>query len=90
MSMDSVLKRLESRIEELVAAYRRSTERLSELEAQVAELEARAVADGDLARKASELETQRDRLAERLESVLGVIDDALRGVEKPAGDGAAD
>jgi len=90
MSMDSVLKRLESRIEELVTAYRQSTERVSALEAQVAELEERAAADDGLAQRATELEAQREKLAERLESVLGVIDDALRGVGEHAGNGSAD
>ncbi len=90
MSMDSVLKRLESRVEELVSAYRQSTARVTELEAQVAELEERAAADGDLARRASELEADRDRLADRLEGVLGLVDDALRGIGGPDEAGSVD
>jgi chromosome segregation ATPase len=85
MSMDSVLKRLESRIEELVAAYRTATERVAELEAQVAGLEQRAADGSELEQRTTELEAQRDRLAERLEGVLGLIDEALRASD----DGAA-
>ena len=77
MTMDSVLKKLESRIEEFVEVHRINTERISELEAEVVELEGRMAASSDLADKVQLLEAQRDQLAKRLEKVLATIDGAL-------------
>jgi chromosome segregation ATPase len=86
MAMETVLKELESRIEELVEAYRGAGERCAELEAKVEELEEQR---DELDRKLSsssavndrvaELEQQRDQLAARLEKVLGLIDGVLKG-----------
>jgi len=77
MTMDSVLKKLESRIEEFVEAHRVNTERISELETEVVDLEGRMAASSDLADKVQLLEAQRDQLAKRLEKVLATIDSAL-------------
>jgi FtsZ-binding cell division protein ZapB len=77
MTMDSVLKKLESRIEEFVQTYQKATERIAELESKVAELEAGAGAQTELSDKIESLESQRAEMAERLEKVLGAIDSAL-------------
>lgn len=84
MAMESVLKDLESRIEELVEAYRGAEERSGELESKVTKLEAEITElNGNLAHstdandRVSELESQRDELATRLEKVVGLIDGVL-------------
>ena len=86
MAMESVLKDLESRIEELVEAYRGAVTRSEELEAKVAELEAEVTElDSKLSSsttandKVTDLEQQRDELATRLEKVVGLIDGVLKG-----------
>ncbi len=75
VAMDSVLKRLETQIDQLVKAYGQSSRRVAELEARVAELEGEAREAG----RAAELERQRDELRARLEKVLAVVDSALEG-----------
>lgn len=84
MAMESVLKQLESRIEELVEAYRGATDRSVELEARIAELEGKLaetetrLSDESAAgERVKALESQRDELAGRLEKVLGLIDGVL-------------
>lgn len=84
MAMESVLKQLETRIEELVDAYRTNLERAAELESRVAdvenerdELKARIDERTDAGQRIAELEKQRDGLADRLEKVLGIVDSAL-------------
>jgi uncharacterized protein Yka (UPF0111/DUF47 family) len=77
MTMEAVLKKLESRIEEFVEAHRVSAERIAELETQVGELKGKMAASSDLADKVQLLEAQRDQLSRRLEKVLTTIDDAL-------------
>ena len=86
MAMESVLKDLESRIEELVEAYRGAVARSGELEAKVAELEAEVAeldsklsSSTDANDKVADLEKQRDELATRLEKVVGLIDGVLKG-----------
>ena len=86
MAMESVLKDLESRIEELVEAYRGAVTRSEELEAKVAELEAEVTdldsklsSSSDANDKVTDLEQQRDELATRLEKVVGLIDGVLKG-----------
>jgi len=83
--MESVLKELESRIEELVEAYRgaetRSGEletKVGELEAEITELNAKLTSSTDANDRVAELEKQRDELATRLEKVLGLIDGVLK------------
>lgn len=85
MAMESVLKELESRIEELVEAYRgaetRSDEletKAGELEAEITELNAKLTSSTDANDRVAELEKQRDELATRLEKVLGLIDGVLK------------
>ena len=77
MTMDSVLKKLESRIEEFVQAHQKATERIAELETKLAELEAQVGESGELGKRVEELESQRGEMADRLEKVLGAIDSAL-------------
>ncbi|MCU0303346.1 MAG: hypothetical protein MUC56_04745 [Thermoanaerobaculales bacterium] len=77
MAMESVLKQLESKIEELVAAYRDAVDRAAEGETRIAELEAKLAGTSEVKDRLAELETQRDALAARLEKVLGLIDGVL-------------
>jgi chaperonin cofactor prefoldin len=77
MTMESVLKKLESRIEEFVGAYGATTARVSELEAKVKDMERQLADSSELVEKIASLEAQRDELGQRLEKVLGRIDDAL-------------
>ncbi len=88
MAMESVLKQLEARIEELVGAYRAAVDRAAELETRVGELEAqrdelegRLAGESETGERVATLERQRDELAGRLEKVVGVIDDALKAVD---------
>ena len=77
MAMDAVLKELESRIEELVKAYRTTKAAESELAAKVAELESQLESESDLGKRVAELEKQRDDLGKRLTKVLSLIDGTL-------------
>ena len=77
MSLDSVLKKLESRIEEFVEAHQTATTRIAELEGRINELEGQLGGSGELEAKIAKLESQREELAERLGKVLGVLDKAL-------------
>jgi predicted nucleic acid-binding Zn-ribbon protein len=79
MAMDAILKKLESRIEEFAQTHKKANDRVAELEARVEELEGQLGGSDDLDEKVRELEAQRAELADRLESVLGVIDSALEG-----------
>lgn len=81
MALDSVLKKLESRIEEFVEAHQQATARVAELEARVAELEEQVGGSGALDEKVAELEAQREELAGRLEKVLATLDSALESAE---------
>jgi uncharacterized protein involved in exopolysaccharide biosynthesis len=82
--MESVLKKLESRIEEFVGAYGATTARVSELEAKVKDMEKQLSDSSELVAKITSLEAQRDQLGQRLEKVLGKIDDALADAAKGA------
>ena len=75
--MDAVLKQLESRIEELLAAYTKATTRETELAGRVEELETQVASGSEAGDRVAALEKQRDELAERLEKVLALIDGAL-------------
>jgi len=84
MAMESVLKQLESRIEELVEAYSGAVLRSAELETRVGDLETEAIelktrlsGESDAGKRVALLEQQRDELAARLEKVLGLIDGVL-------------
>jgi chromosome segregation ATPase len=84
MAMEMVLKQLEERIEEMVAAFAAAKEReeglqtrVTELEGQVVELEGRLEEGAMAVSRAEELERQKNDLAHRLERVVTVIDRAL-------------
>lgn len=84
MAMDIVLKKLEERIEEMVAAFASSKERekdlqvrIAELETQVGEFEVKVAEGAGAASRAEDLERQKNDLASRLERVVDVIDRAL-------------
>jgi FtsZ-binding cell division protein ZapB len=77
MAMESILERLETRIEQLVEAHEAARSRTAELEQRVEELEAELAERSEASERAAELESQRAELAERLEKVLGRIDEAL-------------
>lgn len=77
MAMDTVLKQLESKIEELVKAYRKVSKSEAELTVKVKELEAKAASDTEMSSRCETLEKQRDELGKRLEKVLTLIDDTL-------------
>jgi len=82
--MESVLKQLETRIEELVASYREAVARSTELEAKVGEcsteideLRAQLAANASANDRVEILEKERNELAARLQKVLGLIDGVL-------------
>ena len=75
--MDAVLKELESRIEELVKAYRAGKAAESKLAAKVEKLESQLESESDLGKRVAELEKQRDDLGKRLTKVLSLIDGTL-------------
>ncbi len=77
MAMDAVLKELESRIEELVKAYRAAKKSETELTEKVEKLEAQLKSESGLGDRVAELEKQRDDLGKRLTKVLSLIDGTL-------------
>jgi prefoldin subunit 5 len=77
MALDAVLKKLESRIDELVESHRKATSRVAELEKKLEKLEAEHAEEGDLKARVASLESQREELVGRLEKVLGTIDEVL-------------
>lgn len=77
MSMDAVLKQLESRIEEMVEAYSGARKREAELVSRVQELESQVASGSEAGERVAALEKQRDELGKRLEKVLTLIDGTL-------------
>lgn len=84
MAMESVLKQLEARIEELVESYSgavaRSTEletKVGECETEIGELKTQLAGSTTANERVETLERERDELATRLEKVLGLIDGVL-------------
>ena len=84
MAMESVLKQLETRIEELVESYREAVARSAELETKVGEcgleideLKTQLAGSTNANERVESLEKDRDELAARLEKVLGLIDGVL-------------
>lgn len=77
MSMETVLRQLETRIDELVAAHAGARARVAELEARLGETEARLRALGEAEERSRSLEGERDGLTRRLKQVLDAIDTAL-------------
>lgn len=84
MAMETVLKQLESKIDELVVVYGAARARVDELERRVAELEGRLSGLAEVEERASEMESQRQALAERLHRVVVTIDRALGAQEVDA------
>ncbi len=85
MAMETILDRLENRIDEIIKAYDSSNQRAAELEERVAELEQQlqhqSQEGSEAGERISQLESQRDELSTRLEKVLTVIDAALEQSE---------
>ncbi len=77
MAMDTVLKQLESRIEELVNAYQKASANEAKLAARVEELEGEVAAASEAGSRCEALEKQREELGKRLEKVLSLIDGTL-------------
>ena len=77
MTMESVLKQLETKIDEFVKVHDRATAKTKKLEARVAELEKELESSTVADERIEELEKQRDDMAERLEKVLSHIDAAM-------------
>jgi DNA repair ATPase RecN len=77
MGMESLLKKLEARIEDLVEVYEAEKARVAELEERYAELERELESATQGEGRLHELEAQRDQLAERLQKVLELIDETL-------------
>lgn len=77
MTMDAVLNELESRIEELVEAYREAKKNESKLAARVEEIEAQLASESELGERVAAFEKQRDELGKRLTKVLSLIDGTL-------------
>lgn len=84
MAMESVLKQLEARIEELVESYSAAVTRSTELEAKIGEYETeidelknQLAGNTTAGERVETLERERDELATRLEKVLGLIDGVL-------------
>jgi len=84
MAMESVLKQLETRIEELVESYRGAVARSADLETRVDEsaleidkLKTQLAGSTNANERVESLESERDELAARLEKVLGLIDGVL-------------
>jgi chaperonin cofactor prefoldin len=77
MAMDTVLKQLESRIEELVKAYQTASANEVKLAARVEELEGKIAAASEASSRCEALEKQREELGKRLEKVLSLIDGTL-------------
>lgn len=75
--MDAVLKQLEGKLEELIAAYGRAVQREAELRQRVEELESQLADTADLPDKIAEYEKQRGDLAARLEKVLALVNSTL-------------
>lgn len=77
MAMDTVLKQLESKIEELVKAYQKVSKNEARLTEKIEELEKKAASESEASSRCKALEEQRDELGARLEKVLALIDDTL-------------
>ena len=82
--MQMVLKTLEGRIELMIKALEAGKAREAELtgnieslEAKISDLEIRMEEGAGVAGRAEELEKQKTELAQRLETVISMIDEAL-------------
>ncbi len=91
MALESVLEKLEAKIEELLDLYSKSQERAEALDARVADLEqeleqARTEKNSAAEEKQRLLEEQKKSMAERLEKTIALIDGVLAGHEEGAGE----
>jgi len=77
MAMDTVLKQLETKIEELLKSYQATKKNEIKLAARVEELEGKIASDSEMSARCKALEKQRDELGKRLEKVLSLIDATL-------------
>jgi chaperonin cofactor prefoldin len=77
MAMDTVLKQLETKIEELLKSYQAARKNETKLAARVEELEGKVASDSEMTARCKALEEQRDALGTRLEKVLSLIDSTL-------------
>jgi len=77
MAMDTVLKQLETRIEELLKSFQATRKNEIKLAAKVEELEGKVASDSEVDARCKALEEQRDALGKRLEKVLAQIDSTL-------------
>jgi chaperonin cofactor prefoldin len=77
MAMDTVLKQLEAKIEELLKSYQAAKKSEAKLAARVEELEGKVASDSEMGARCKTLEKQRDELGKRLEKVLSQIDATL-------------
>ena len=81
MAMDTVLKQLETKIEELLKSYQAARKNEIKLAARVEELEGKVASDSEMSARLKGLEEQRDALGKRLEKVLSLIDSTLSQVD---------
>ena len=77
MAMDTVLKQLETKIEELLKSFQATKKNENKLAARVEELEGKIASDSEMSARCKALEEQRDELGKRLEKVLSLIDATL-------------
>lgn len=77
MAMDTVLKQLETKVEELLKSYQATRKNEIKLAARVEELEGKVASDSEMSARCKALEEQRDALGTRLEKVLSLIDSTL-------------
>lgn len=77
MAMDTVLKQLETKIEELLKSYQATKKNEIKLAARVEELEGKIASNSEMSARCKALEEQRDELGKRLEKVLSLIDSTL-------------
>jgi chaperonin cofactor prefoldin len=77
MAMDTVLKQLETKIEELLKSYQATKKNEIKLAARVEELEGKIASNSEMSARCKALEEQRDELGKRLEKVLSLIDATL-------------
>jgi septation ring formation regulator EzrA len=77
MSLESVLKQLESRIEEFTRVHAQLRDRVTELESRLADVEGQAEARQAEVERLEGIDRQREELAGRLEALLETVDGAL-------------
>jgi len=84
--METILRQLERRTDQLIEKYSSASTRVTELEGRVQELEEQVSADSQAQERIRSLEQQRDELGERLRKVLDLIDGVLDSGDDDSGD----